>query len=131
MKSWTGLFGKRPPHDAQSSPVRTRFHRERGSKRGRLMIVFSPEVLEVMGWKSGVLLDLQSDGMTLVIAPSPGGRTLHYDHRTIGLAIDEGDLSKAREAFGFDATQKQFWDRYTYDGDKLVLLLRDMGVPCQ
>lgn len=129
MKSWTGLFGKRPPGDALSSPVRTRFHRERGSKRGRLMIVFSPEVLEVMAWKPGIALDMQCDGTTLFIAPSPGGRKLHTGHRTIGLAIDDGDLLKAREAFGFDVTQPQFWDLYSYDGDKLLLLLRDRGVP--
>lgn len=130
MKSWIGLFGKQTPRHAPNSPVRMRFHRERGSKRGRLMIVFSTDVMQVMGWKGGELLDMQCDGTTLFIAPSVEGRKLHYRHRTIGLAIDDRDLSQATQTFGFDVTQQQFWDRYSVDGDKLLLLLRDRGVAC-
>lgn len=92
--------------------------------------MFSTEVMEVMGWKGGELLDLQCDGTTLIITPSAEGRKLHSVHRTIGLAIDDRHLSQATDAFGFDVTQPQFWDRYNVEGDKLLLLLKDRGIAC-
>lgn len=128
MKSWTDLFGKQTPRNLLSSPVRTRFSRKRDSSRGKLTIVFSPEVLEIMDWKGGELLDLQCDGTRLFIAPSPTGRKLHSSYRTIGLAIDDRHLSQAKDSFGFDVTQPQFWDKYNVDGEKLLLLLCDRGV---
>lgn len=128
MKSWTGLFGKQTPRHALSSPVRTRFYRKGQSKRGKLIVVLSTEVMEMMGWKGGEVLDLQCEGTTLIIVPSPKGCTLHSDYRTVGFSIDDRNLSQATDAFGFDVTQPQFWGRYNVDGDKLLLLLQDRVV---
>src|SRR5262245_26552096 len=120
MDSFTGLFGKQQPRNSPSSNVRTRFHRERGSTRGRLTFVFPDELLGMMGWKAGDLLELQGDGERLVVVRSPTGRTVRRD-RCVEWAIDDNRLSEAKEKFGFDVTRPQFWEKYNPDRTQVVL----------
>lgn len=126
MATFCSQFGQR---NSTSSAVRTQFHTSDNGKRHEVRFLFSPEIVAMMGWKPGELLDVTSDGTSLVIEPSNGGRTLHGKPLFLELAFANSRLIEVNGFLGFDVSVKHFWENYDVQGRQLILCLTDIDVP--
>lgn len=126
MNTFCQQFGQR---SLSSSAVRTRLNESSNGKRLQIRFLLSEEVVEIAGWKVGEYLDISSDGSRLVIEPSPLGRKLHDKPLFVEFSSPKRELKEVVAFLGFDIQKNHFWEQYTVEGRKLVLLLKDIDVP--
>lgn len=126
MARFCQVFGKRNP---TSSAVRTQFDKSTNGNRLEVRFLFSNEVVEIVGWKPGELLDVSCDGQLLVIEPSRLGRALHGKPAFVELTFAESQLKQVKDFLCFDVEIKHFWERYDVQETRLLLLLADIDLP--
>jgi hypothetical protein len=106
--------------------------------RAYVLFLFSPELMNELGWEKGQPYDLKLDqeGGWLVIEPYKRGRLMgEYNGGAwrkgaavcgalrFGYPVKEVD--RVSELMGFNVLEKQFWDIYQVDGDRLLLKMED------
>lgn len=126
MNSFCQQFGKRNP---ATSAVRSKCFKSQNGLRLVLEFSFSAEAVQITGWSKGQLIDVSKHDNLLIFSPSPRGRALHGQPKSVKFSFPKADTRLMQKFFGFDVTVHNFWELYTVHGDRLELKLSDMNVP--
>lgn len=126
MKSFCQQFGNRNP---LTSAVRSKCRMSENGQRLVLEFAFAAEVVEIMDWTRGDLLDVSRHGDTLTFRQSRLGRMLTGTPLTVRFSFPKGALKEMQNSFGFDVSVSNFWEVYTVNKDELILTLMDVNIP--
>ena len=126
MNSFCQQFGNRNP---TTSAVRSKCRKSENGHRLVLEFAFSTEVVQIMNWMKGDLLDVSQNGDLLVFKRFKLGRALHGQPLTVRYSFPKSELKAIQKSFGFDVSVSNFWEVYTVNKDELILKLTDVNIP--